>query len=302
MSSKYNRCLVLVCLLTLASGIALTQSTSISCANCAEWNQPQAPFRIFGSTYYVGTHALASLLITSTNGHVLIDGDLPQSVDQIAANIRALGFRINDVKLIVNSHAHFDHAGGIAELQRRSGARVVASPWSAEVFRKGGVGKGDPQYGTIPGIAPVRNVSTLHDGESFHIGTTTITAHLTPGHTPGGTSWIWKSCEGAKCYNMVYADSLTPISGPDFRFTASHEYPRVLTDFEKSFTFLETTPCDVLLTPHPEVSDLWDRMAAREKSVTPDPLVDSAACRQLAEQAREKLRERLASEDKPTVH
>jgi metallo-beta-lactamase class B len=293
---------IFICLCALVSAAAFAQDASISCANCAEWNQPQTPFRIFGNTYYVGTHGLTSLLITSKAGHILIDGDLPESASQIAANIRTLGFQIKDVKLIANSHAHSDHAGGIAELQRLSGARVVASPWSAAVFRKGGVGKSDPQYGTISGIAPVQNVSTLHDGESFNIGTTTITAHLTPGHTPGGTSWAWRSCEGAKCYDFVYADSLSPISSPGFRFAESRKYPNVLADFEKSFTFLESAPCDILLTPHPELSDLWGRMAAREKGTTPDPLVDSDACRQLAEHAREKLRERLAGENKPSAH
>jgi phosphoribosyl 1,2-cyclic phosphodiesterase len=128
---------IFICLCTLALTSALAQDASISCANCSEWNQPQTPFRIFGNTYYVGTHALTSLLITSKAGHVLIDGDLPQSASQITANIQALGFQIKDVKLIVNSHAHFDHAGGIAELQRLSGARVVASAWSAKSLQEG---------------------------------------------------------------------------------------------------------------------------------------------------------------------
>jgi len=289
----------LAALLAMTFGnVSRGQNAKTSCANCAAWNKPQTPFRIFGNTYYVGTHALSSLLITSREGHVLIDGDLPQSVSQIRANIRALGFRIRDVKLIVNSHVHFDHAGGIAKLQRLSGARVVASPWSASVLRHGGVGRGDPQYGTIAPIASVSNVSTLHDGESFSIGGTTITAHLTPGHTPGGTSWTWKSCEGEVCHDMVYADSLNPISASGFRFTRNAEYPQALDDFEKSFTFLETTPCEILITAHPELSELWDRLAARERGVTPDPMVDSGACRDLAQQGREKLRERLIGESK----
>jgi metallo-beta-lactamase class B len=148
-----------------------------SCANCITLNKPQPPFRIFGSTYYVGTHGLSSILLTSPAGHVLIDGDLPESAGLIAGNIQLLGFRIEDVKLIVNSHVHFDHAGGIADLQRRSGARVVASNWSADVLRKGGVGKGDPQYGTLQPIAAVKNVSTFRDGESLHVGDITITPH-----------------------------------------------------------------------------------------------------------------------------
>lgn len=269
---------------------------AVPCANCTPLSKAQPPFRIFGNTYYVGTHSLSSVLITSPAGHVLIDGDLPESAGLIAGNIRLLGFRMEDVKLIVNSHVHFDHAGGIADLQRQSGARVVASEWSAEVLSKGGVGKGDPQYGTLQPIAAVKNVSTFRDGESLHVGEITITPHLTAGHTPGGTSWTWKTCEGSVCYNMVYADSLNPISAPGFRFTKSREYPQAIEDFEKSFAFLEATPCDVLITAHPEVSGFWDRLALREKGVKPDPFIDSGACRKLAESAREKLRQRLADE------
>jgi metallo-beta-lactamase class B len=129
------------------------------CANCAAWNEPQQPFRIYGDTYYVGTHGLGSVLITSATGHILIDGALPESAQLIAANIRALGFRIKDIKLILNSHAHFDHAGGIAELQRLSGARVAVSQWAAEVMNKGAVLQDDPQFGTIVPIAKVARVS-----------------------------------------------------------------------------------------------------------------------------------------------
>src|SRR5438093_8055174 len=121
-------------------GLAVGQRAAPACANCPEWNTPQTPFRIFGNTYYVGPHGLSSILITSKNGHVVIDGGLPESAQQVAANIRALGFRIEDVKLILNSHVHFDHAGGIAELQRLSGAHVMASTWSSGVMMQGGVG------------------------------------------------------------------------------------------------------------------------------------------------------------------
>lgn len=289
---RHAACLVV---LLCASAVTAQHNTS-SCANCAAWNQAQPPFRIFGNTYYVGTHALSSVLITSATGHILIDGDLPESATQISANIKSLGFRINDLKLIVNSHVHFDHAGGIAELQRRSGARVVASPWSAEVLKKGGVGRGDPQRGTITGIAPVKNVSTFHDGEDFHVGDTTITAHLTAGHTPGGTSWTWKSCEGNICRAMVYADSLNPISSIGFKFSNSHEYPQAIKDFERSFKFFESAPCDILITAHPEFSELFDRIVARERGVKPDPVVDPTACRRYAESGRAKLKERLAAE------
>jgi metallo-beta-lactamase class B len=216
---------------------------------------------------------------------VLIDGGLPESVPQIVANIRSLGFRIEDVKLILNSHVHFDHAGGIAELQRLNGARVLASTWSAAVMKQGGVGRGDPQFGVVAPIAPVKHVDELRDGEMFRVGETAMTAHLTPGHTPGGTSWTWKSCEGNVCRDVVLADSLTSVSADGFKFTKSREYPRAIEDFEKSFALLDAVPCDILVTTHPGTSGLWDRIEARERGVTPDPIVDSGACRHLAEHA-----------------
>ena len=133
-----------ILLFLLSSGFLGAQQASLPCPHCQVWNKPQAPFRIYGNTYYVGPHGLSSILITSDSGHVLIDGALPESVTQIVANIHLLGFRIEDVKLIVNSHVHFDHAGGIVELQDLTGARVLASEWSTAVMTKTDVGRGDP--------------------------------------------------------------------------------------------------------------------------------------------------------------
>src|SRR5207302_7395002 len=175
---------VIACLLAvICCGVALGQKAT-PCANCITLNKAQPPFRFFGSTYYVGTHGLSSILITSPAGHVLIDGDLPESAGLIAGNIRLLGFRIEDVKLIVNSHVHFDHAGGISELQRMSGARVVASDWSAAVMAKGGVARDDPQYCVITQITQVANVSRLRGDETLRVGDIALSAHLTSGHTP----------------------------------------------------------------------------------------------------------------------
>ena len=278
--------------------LAAAAGQTVRCPQCQEWNRPQAPFRIFGNTYYVGPHGLSSILITSSAGHVLIDGGLPESAAQIAANIRSLGFRIADVKIILNSHVHFDHAGGIAELQRMSGARVLASPWSASVMKRGGVGRGDPQYGVLTPVSPVRDVSELRDGQTVIVGEIAMIAHFTPGHTPGGTSWTWESCEGKVCHSVVFADSLTPISAKGFRFASGRQYPQALKDFEKSFAFLETTPCDILITTHPEASELWERLEARTRAVMPDPMVSPGGCRLLAEHGRERLRQRLEEESK----
>lgn len=278
---------------TFGSARLFGQYSKTDCASCKVWNQSQEPFKIFGNTYYVGTHGLSSILITSPSGHILIDGALPESAEQIRAHIRALGFRIEDVKLIVNSHVHFDHAGGIAQLQHWSHARVVASPASAPVLRKGGVGQDDPQYGILPSIAKIKRVERFPDGEVLHVGDLEITAHLTPGHTPGGTSWTWKSCEGTQCLNVVYADSLTAVSAPGFKFTA---HPDLLKGFEKSFAFLESTPCDILITTHPDISSLWERLQRRKQGVKPDPMIDSSACRTLAGNARQQLQKRIQSE------
>ena len=276
--------------------LVLAQQKVIPCSHCVEWNAPQAPFRIYGNTYYIGPHGLSSILITSDKGHVLIDGALPESVSQITHNVRSLGFRIEDIKLIVNSHVHFDHAGGIAELQRLSGTRVVASKWSADVLAKTAIGRGDPQFTITRPIALVKNVKTLSDGETFLVGPITVTAHLTPGHTPGGTSWTWQSCEGGRCLNLVYADSLTPVSADGFKFTHNSEYPNAIQDFQKSFAFLRSTACDILISTHPDASGLWNRLAAREKGAKPDPMIDSSACREYAQNAEESLRKRIAVE------
>jgi metallo-beta-lactamase class B len=281
---------------TFASAYASAEA-SPACKQCVEWNVSQAPFRIYGNTYYVGVRGLSSILVTSPQGHVLIDGDLPESAPKIVASIRVLGFRIKDVKLILNSHVHYDHAGGIGELQRLSGASVAASKFTARALEVGHSGPNDPQYGALPPIQKVAHVKVIKDGETLHVGPLALTAHLTPGHTPGGTTWTWQSCDQDRCLNMVYADSLTAVAADNFRFSGNTTYPNVMHDFEKSFATLSSLPCDILLTPHPEVSDLWKRIERRDKGNDANALVDSTACRRLAETSRAGLEKRVAQED-----
>lgn len=269
-------------------------AAGLAAQNRAVWNAPQEPFRIYGNTYYAGTHGLGSVLITSPSGHVLIDGGLPESVTRIAANIRSLGYRLEDIKLILNSHAHFDHAGGIPGFQKLSGARVAASKWSAGVMTRGVVPRDDPQFGSIIPIARVPHVETFADGDTLHAGGIAITAHLTPGHTPGGTSWTWQSCENGRCLTLVYADSLTPVSADGFLFTRSQTYPHALQDFEHGYEFLESTPCDILITPHPDFSNLWQRLERRGSDR--GALIDAGACRALAARSRQQLQKRIAAE------
>ena len=284
----------LVALLLFPCSATLAQS-AIECAQCAEWNVPQRPFRLHGTTYYVGTHGLGAILITSPQGHVLIDGGLPQTAPLIRANIESLGFRMRDVKLILNSHAHYDHAGGIAELQRASGARVMASAWSASVMKSGKSQPGDPQLGIAFGYAAVDNVGTFTFEDTLRVGPIAIVPHATPGHTPGGTTWSWRSCEGARCLDFVYADSQTPVSADDFLFTKNTTYPNAIVDFERGFATLERLSCDVLLTPHPGVSSLWDRVSPSDGTIGA-ALVDRDACTRYAANARRALAARVAKE------
>jgi metallo-beta-lactamase class B len=286
-------------LLALSNTIAAAQSDDLLtrpypeelCSSCAGWNEPQAPVRIHGNTYYVGTRGLAALLITSPEGHVLIDGALPNSAPLILENIRALGFEVADIRLILNSHAHFDHAGGIAALVRASGAQVAASVPSAPVLERGTSVIGDPQHGTLLDFPPVPNVQRFADGETLRVGPIAATPHLTAGHTPGGTTWTWRSCDDAGCLALVYADSQTPISADGFRFSDSPAYSSAVADFERGFRTLETLPCDILITPHPGASSLWERLATG-----PEGLIDRKACKRYAAAGRQQLERRLEAE------
>ncbi len=256
------------------------------CRSCGEWNEPTGPFQIFGNTYYVGTKGLASILITSSEGHVLIDGGLPNSAPLIRENIQTLGFNVTDLKLILNSHAHFDHAGGIAALQQASGARVAATAPSAAAIRQGNSGADDPQFGELLAFPSVQTVEELSDGDTIGVGSLMLTAHSTPLHTPGGTTWAWRACEADRCVDLVFADSQTPISADGFRFSQRADSAR----FEPSFMLLERLPCDILITPHPAASSFWERRTS------PDGLVDRTACQRYATTARQRLAQRLATE------
>lgn len=266
------------------------------CPKCADWTLPQKPFKVYGNTYYVGSQTIGSVLITSPKGHILIDGTVQEGAPQVAANIRALGFRVEDVRLILNTHVHYDHAGGIAALQKLSGAEVAASPLSARVLMRGRDQPDDPLFDLhLRNPTPVKHVRVIQDGEILSVGTLSVQAHFTPGHTPGGTSWTWKSCEDSRCLNIVYADSLSAVSADSFHFSHNTTYPNVLKDFARSFDVMSALPCDILLTNHPEVSDVLGRLHERSAGHA-DAFIDPSACRQNAEAARAALKQRLTQE------
>lgn len=266
-------------LLACASPPPLASDAEIAAAESAplneyaingRWNEPYEPFTVIGNIHYVGTAGVSSFLITTPDGHFLLDGVLPQSVPQIAANVRALGYDIRDVRYLLNSHAHFDHAGGLAGLQRLSGAEMVASAADKPVLEAGDIGYGPSRGMRFP---PVRVDRVIGDGESLTLGGVTLTAHLTPGHTEGCTSWSTEvtGADGARhtaffhCSATVAGQSLAPES-----------YPGMVEAFRATFARVRGMRADVFLANHENFFDL-DARRARLRAGDANAFVDPEA-------------------------
>lgn len=263
----------------------------IQCRSCDAWNGPQEPFRVHGNTWYVGVAGLSAILINTGDGLILLDGGLPQSAGPISTNIHRLGFPIEDIRLIGLSHAHFDHAGGIAALQRLSGANVIASPHAAATLRTGKLVDDDPQFAyghDNTGFPAIKHVRTVAHGETISLGDITLQVLFTPGHTPGGTSFTWRSCDAGDCVSVVYADSLTPVAAPGFRFTG--EPANAL---RKSIERIAALDCDVFLSPHPFFFDMHEKL---EHPGEANPFVDGRGCTEYASAAMGVLDRRLRTE------
>lgn len=251
------------------------------------WSDRAPPRKIFGNTYYVGTCGISSILIVGKQGAILIDGATDKAPAAIEANIRALGFKLGDVKRILGTHDHSDHAGGLARLQRDTGAPVLARAPAAATLRRGASDRSDPQFGQLGKFPRVSHVRVIADGQTVRLGDLKLVAHATPGHTPGGTSWTWRSCEGDKCVDIAYVDSLTAISNKQYRYG---DHPAYVAAFRHTIAAVASLPCDLLLTPHPTASDMFARFAGAK------PLIDADACKAYSQHAREGLDQRLADE------
>jgi metallo-beta-lactamase class B len=267
-------------------------------AKAADWYAPQDPFRVYGNTYYVGTGGISAVLITSPAGHILVDAGGPEAVDQVAAHIRKLGFRVEDIRIILNSHVHFDHAGAIPGLQKLSGATVLASPASARVLESGQPDQADAQFPNLAPIAPVAHTRIVRDGETIRLGPLAVTAHFTPGHSRGGTSWTWQANEDGRAVNVVYADSVTALAAEGRRFSGNPLYPEAQADVERSIATIEALPCDVFISAHPEAGGLWERKA-RQPALGDAAFIDANACRNYGAKGRATLAATLAAERTP---
>jgi metallo-beta-lactamase class B len=259
------------------------------------WTAPQKPIRIYGNTWNVGPTGLGVFLITARTGDVLIDGGVPGGASQIEANIRQLGVNLRDIKWILNSHAHFDHAGDIAQLMHDTGAQMIANAGDAPLLKRGG--HDDPEYGNRFPFPPVHATRTVNDGESLHLGALVLTAHSTPGHTKGNTTWTWMSCEGKRCLHMIDVASL---SAPGYKLIGNPRYPDIVNDFEHSFAVVAALPCDVALAPHPGVVNFWARVARREQG-DPNAMIDPSLCRAITKDARESFEVLLAKQRADTA-
>jgi len=258
-----------------------------ACKDWDEWDKPAPPVRIHGNTYLVGTCGISAILITGSAGDILIDGGPEAAAPLIARNIQRLGFNLRDVKILLHSHEHFDHVGGIARLQQLTGAQLYASAAAAKVLESGIAGAGDPQQGIGKPFPPARVDRIVGDGEQVRLGNVVLTAVATPGHTPGALTWHWGSCDGGVCRQIVYADSLTPVSGKDYRFS---DHPQYVAAYRASIAKIAALPCDILLTPHPSASDMVKRLAPGR------PLDDATACKHYAASLTTQLDDRLAKE------
>lgn len=259
-----------------------------ACAGKDGWGEPAPPAHIYGNVYMVGTCGIVSLLITTPKGHFLIDGAIPEAAPEIAQNIRDLGFNPKNVRYLLNTHEHFDHSGGLAGLKRLTGARMVARAEAKDALESGTVHPSDPQKGLFDPVEGVKVDRLIGDGETLRIGNQTLTAIATPGHSPGGTSWHWTSCENGKCLDIVFADSMSAVSADEYRFSDHPEYVAPLRATISKMAAIDK--CDILITPHPSASALFERLAGSS------PLISKTGCAEYAAGAKARLENRLAKE------
>jgi metallo-beta-lactamase class B len=256
----------------------------------ADWNKPFKPFRIIGNIYYVGTNDLACYLITTPSGHILLDTALEQSHDLVKGNIESLGFKLKDIKIIISSHAHFDHVAGHADMKAATGAHVFASAADAVVLESGGK-KG---FYPLGDYKPVKVDRIIKDGETISLGGIKMTAHLAPGHTEGNTGWTMVVTDNNKKYDVVFVPSMSINDGVhmvDFK-----PWPGVGDAYAKSFAMLKQLHCDVFLGPHARFFDMENKALKLETNPTTNPFIDPAGFQQYIASFEQAYKDQLSRE------
>ena len=258
------------------------------------WNRPFAPYRVLGNVYYVGSNQIAQFLITTPAGHILVDSGFQASVPRLRDNVAALGFRFEDVKILLTSHAHIDHVQGHALVRRLTGATVVASARDGAIVAAGG--KGESVYDGVYAWTPCPVDRVVADGERVELGGTTLTAHLTPGHTTGAVTWTMQvpAEGGARPLDVVFFPSAN--INPGVRLVGNARYPEIAEDFARSFTVWKALPCDVFLGVHGAFYDMADKRARQQAGAATNPFIDPEGYRRFVRQAEAHFEEQLAAE------
>src|SRR5215467_5931573 len=233
------------------------------------WKRPVEPFRIIGNIYYVGGADLTSYLIETPRGLILLDGGTASLAPTIQKNIEQLGFKVADIRVLLNSHAHTDHAGGLMYFKHLSGARMIASEGDRPLLERWAH---DPQFGDRLGFPAVVVDQIIHDGEIVELGGVKLRAVLTPGHTPGCTTWTMAANEGGRKYDVVFFCSTSAPSG--YRLVNNKAYPQIVSDYEHSFARLKQLPCDVFLCAHRTFFHLKEKSVQLKAGPRPNPFID----------------------------
>ena len=257
------------------------------------WTEPFPAFKIVGNVYYVGSRGLASYLITTPKGHILINSNLVSSVPQIRGSVENLGFHFSDVKILLISHAHWDHDAGSAEVKKFTGAQYMVMDADVPVVESGG--KADFQYGNNAGMLypPAKVDRVLHDGDQVTLGGVALTAHLTPGHTKGCTTWTLKVNDAGKSYNVVIVGS--PNVNPGYKLVNNPQYPNIATDYSKMFRVLKQLPCDIFLGAHGSYYDMEAKFA-KLKNGGANPFIDPAGYHSFVLQKEQAFKSELAKQ------
>ncbi len=276
----------------VAAAVCLSPALASDDDGRAEMTAPTEPFRIFGPLYYVGTKDVTSYAIATKEGLILLDGGLPETAAQIEASLGTLGLKLSDTKYLLNSHSHFDHAGGLATLKKRSGARMVASERDAAQLEAGG--KGDFAWGDDNTFPPVVVDRRIGEGDTVTLGGVTLTAHLTPGHTKGCTTWTASFEEKGEKLRAVFYCSTSVPDPENYRLAGNPRYPEIVADYERSFKSLRELPCDLFLGAHASFFRLEEK-AAKLRAGDRKAFVDPAGFRAYVDKSEKRFRELLAT-------
>jgi metallo-beta-lactamase class B len=277
---------------------APTSTASIFAQMSTGWTTPFPAHRVIGNVYYVGSEGLASYLITTPHGHILINSSLESSVDLIRESVEKLGFTFGDVKILLISHAHFDHCAGSARVQEMTGAKYMVMDADVPVVESGG--KADFQYGGVAEdlYKPAKVDRVLHDGDEVKLGGVVLVAHKTPGHTKGCTTWTMKAADdssggGGKTYDVVIVGS--PNVNPGYKLLTNAAYPPIAQDYERTFQVLKALPCDVFLGAHGNYYGMEEKFAHVKDGVA-NPFVDPAGYKNYVAEREAAFREELAKQ------